>query len=110
MTKVEIKNKVDALIKKMNQVKQMQKDIGMNIISDEENVLIYNADDLLEYADALRCVICANGYVSSEGNIHIGFTYKGYEFVGYVTPQKHEQIKEKVLPPTKVTEPIQNNE
>lgn len=110
MTNEEIKAKVDNLIDKMNQICQMQKDIGMSVIEDSIGIIVYKTDALFKYADVLNCQIRETGYKSEDGVVSIGFEYRGYIFKRYIYPQEYQKIKEKVLPPTKVTEPIRENE
>ena len=106
MTNEEIKKYINTLVKEMNSVRDIQKKISACVIRDVGTVLIYEVDDFIRYAEALECNVHDNNYVSEFGNISIGFAYGGYEFSTFATQEEYEKIKEKVLPPTKVTEPI----
>ena len=110
MTNEEIKEKVDNLIDKMNQICQMQKEMGLSIIEDFSGVLVYKTEVFLKYADVLNCQIRETGYKCGDGSISVCFEYRGYAFRVFVKQEEYDQIKEKVLPPTKVTEPIRENE
>lgn len=110
MTNEEIKEKVDNLIDKMNQICQMQKEMSLSIIEDFSGVLVYKTEVFLKYADVLNCQIRETGYKCGDGSISVCFEYRGYAFGAFVKQEEYDQIKEKVLPPTKVTEPIRENE
>lgn len=109
MEKQEILKIIDEIIEKANEIKELQKRIGANLISDVEGFLVYSSDTFLEYAEIVGVEAIESGYVSPDTeNHHIGFFYKGYEFAAFVSPEKLQEIREKVLPPTKVAEPNQN--
>ena len=110
MEKQKIKEKVDSLIDKMNQICKMQKEIGLSAIDDFRVILVYKVDVLLQYADILNCNLEKIDYKNEEGYVSVSFKYRGYIFKTYIKQEKYDSIKEKVLPPTKVTEPIRENE
>lgn len=109
MEKQEILKVIDEIIEKANEIKKLQKRIGASLINDVEDILIYSSDTLLKYAEIVGAEVIESGYGSPDtGNHRIGFFYNGYEFVTFVSPEELQKIREKVLPPTKVTEPNQN--
>lgn len=108
MEKKEIVKIIDEIIENADKIKDLQKKIGAGIIDDKCNILVYDEELLLQYAGAVGELVKESGYISSNGLHNIGFLHKGYEFVTYVTGDQLLNIREKVLPPTKVTEPNQN--
>ena len=111
MEKQEILQIIDEIIKKTNEIKDLQKKINASLVDEVTNILVYKTKLFLEYAEIVDGKIKDSGYISPvNGHRNIFFEYKGYLFNTFVTEKEYEQIKEKVLPPTKVTEPNENNE
>lgn len=111
MEKQEILQIIDEIIEKANEIKALQKKIDASLVDEVTDILVYKTKLFLEYAEIVDGKIKDSGYispVSSQRNIF--FEYKGYVFDTFVTEKEYEQIKEKVLPPTKVSEPNKNNE
>ena len=108
MDRKEIRRIIDEIIEKSNEIKDLQCKINNGIVEDEKSIVVYSEDNLIEYAEAVGENVEESGYVSSTGSHHIRFIYKGYEFSSYVTYEELLKIREKVLAPTKVTEPNQN--
>ena len=89
----------------------LQKKIDASLVDEVTNILVYKTKLFLEYAEIVGGTIKDSGYISPVSGLrNIFFEYKGYVFDTFVTEEEYEQIKEKVLPPTKVTEPNKNNE
>ncbi len=93
------------LSKRQMRYRNCRKKINAKLIDSFKWILVYGENDLLKYAEAVGENVKETGYVSKDGNHHISFAYNGYEFGLYVSPEKLSKIREKVLPPTKVTEP-----
>lgn len=111
MEKQEILQIIDEIIEKANEIKDLQKKINASLVDEVTNILVYKTKLFLEYAEIVDGKIKDSGYISPvSGNRNIFFEYKGYVFDTFVTEKEYEQIKEKVLPPTKVTEPNKNDE
>lgn len=111
MEKQEILQIIDEIIEKANEIKDLQKKINANLVDEVTNILVYKTKLFLEYAEIVGGTIKDSGYISPVSGLrNIFFEYKGYVFDTFVTEEEYEQIKEKVLPPTKVTEPNKNNE
>ena len=108
--KQEVLKIIDEIIEKANEIKGLQKRIGAILFDDNCGILIHRMEDLLEYAEVAGENIRKTGYISDSGRYYIAFVYKGYEFGTFVSEKELQEIKEKVLPPTKVTEPNKNNE
>lgn len=108
MDKKEILKIIDEIIVNANKIKDLQKKINAKVIDAKCSILVYDEELLLQYAGAAGELVKESGYISSDGLHNIGFLYKGYDFVTYVTGDQLLKIREKVLPPTKVTEPNQN--
>lgn len=106
MEKQEILRVMDTIIERANEIEDLQKKLDARLIGDEDNILVYDEQNLIEYAEAANASVRESGYVSPDGAISIGFLYRGYVFNTYVTEEKLAKIREKVLPPTKVTEPL----
>lgn len=111
MEKQEILQIIDEIIEKANEIKDLQKKINASLVDEVTDILVYKTKLFLEYAEIVDGKIKDSGYISPvSGHRNIFFEYKGYVFNTFVTEKEYEQIKEKVLPPTKVTEPNKNNE
>lgn len=110
MKEQEILKIIDEIIEKANEIRKLQGKIGASIIGDPRDVLVYDEEELLKYAEIVGEYVKEIGFISSNRKHGISFVYKGYEFCSYVSEDEFAQIREKVLPPTKVTEPNQNNE
>lgn len=111
MEKQEILQIIDEIIEKANEIKALQKKINASLVDEVTNILVYKTKLFLEYAEIVDGKIKDSGYISPvNGRRNIFFEYKGYVFDTFVTEEEYEQIKEKVLPPTKVTEPNKSNE
>lgn len=108
MDRKEILRIIDEIIENTNKIKDFQKKIDAKVIDDKCSILVYDEELLLQYAEAAGKLVKESGYISNDGLHNIGFSYKGYDFVTYVTRDQLLKIREKVLPPTKVTEPNQN--
>lgn len=110
MAKEEIKAKLDALVDTIKRICKMQRELGMYVIHHKnEIVLVYDVEKLFEYAEATNTKVVEHGVLES-GKFEIGFSYRGCRFTTFLAPEEYDKIKEKVLPPTKVTEPIRENE
>lgn len=105
MEKQETLKIIDEIIEKANEIKDLQKRIGVNLIDDTSNILVYEANELLKYAEMLGERVKEEGFISSVGLHYFSFVHRGYEFASFVPEENLEEIREKVLPPTKVTEP-----
>ena len=111
MEKQETLRIIDEIIEKTNEIKALQKKINASLVDEVTNILVYKTKLFLEYAEIVDGKIKDSGYISPvSGHRNIFFKYKGYLLNTFVTEKEYEQIKEKVLPPTKVTEPNKNNE
>lgn len=111
MEKQEVLKIIDEIIEKANEIKALQKKINASLVDEVTNILVYKTKLFLEYAEIVGRTIRDSGYISQvSGHRNVFFKYKGCVFNTFVTEEEYEQIKEKVLPPTKVTEPNKNNE
>lgn len=109
MDKQEILKVIDKIIERANEIRVLQREIGANLIGEEEAILIYDVNAFLEYAEIAGAEVMESGYVSKDiENHHIRFYHNGFEFSAFIPPETLQEIREKVLPPTKVTEPNQN--
>lgn len=105
----EILNVIDEIIENANKIKELQEKIGASLIEVTKSILVYRTGTFLQYAETVGAKVMESGYVSKDTVLHhIRFYYKGYEFSAYVSQEELQEIREKVLPPTKVTEPNQN--
>lgn len=109
MRNKDIKKTIDLLIDKVNEIIKVQKEADINLFDETTGILVYDAEKLLEYADILETKVKKSNYVPASNCVCIEFKYRGYIFDSFPSIKEYDRIKEKVLPPTKVTEPIQNN-
>ena len=86
---------------KMNKIKTSD----VLLIDDRSSILIFELEDFLKYAETVGEKFRTTGFVSSVGHYQISFVYKGFKFSSFVSEEELREIREKVLPPTKVTEP-----
>lgn len=105
MRKEDVLQIIDKIIEKANEIKDLQKRIGASMIDENNDILVYEEKELLEYAEIAGECVKETSYVSSGGKHRISFVYKGCEFCSFVSKEELAQIREKVLPPTKVSEP-----
>ena len=111
MEKQETLRIIDEIIEKANEIKALQKKIDASLVDEVTNILVYKTKLFLECAEIVGGTIKDSGYISPVSGLrNIFFRYKGYLFNTFVTEKEYEQIKEKVLPPTKVTEPNKTSE
>lgn len=115
MEKENMKRIIDEIIEKKEQIERLQKEIGIEIFGISNEIVLYgNQAEFFDLADALRCEIYDTGACMeycARNNRKIYFEYRGITFSVYITAMfimdNLDLIKEKVLPPSKVTEPIQ---
>ena len=96
---------IDEIIEKANEIKALQKRIDVLLIDDRSSILIFELEDFLKYAETVGEKFRTTGFVSSVGHYQISFVYKGFKFSSFVSEEELREIREEVLPPTKVTEP-----
>ena len=111
MNKSELKQIVDEIIDKMEQIRLLQEGAGVEVV--RLNGKTYFSDarkKFFETADALNGQIQDTGEESYGGCRKFRFVYRGIVFEADINAafimDNLELVKEKVLPPTKVTEPI----
>ena len=89
----------------MSKFRDKYRNIDVLLIDDRSSILIFELEDFLKYAETVGEKFRTTGFVSSVGHYQISFVYKGFKFSSFVSEEELREIREEVLPPTKVTEP-----